>query len=60
MARKPSMSLDDVSLRKDIRDLILYGIPIAIGVWYLFTYTGPEPRKKTPPPTTTQVESEKK
>ena len=59
MAKKPSMSLDDVSLKKDIRDLIFYSIPIAIGVWYLFTYTGPEPRKKPPPPTTTQ-EAEKK
>ena len=54
---KPSMKISEVSLRKDIKDLIMYGIPIAIVVWYLFNYTGPE-IKKSPPPATTQAEAE--
>ena len=56
---KPSMKLSEVSLKKDIKDLIMYSIPIGIVVWYLFNYTGPEPRKpsKTTP---TQAEAEKK
>ena len=56
---KPSMKLSEVSLKKDIKELIMYSIPIGIVVWYLFNYTGPEPRKPSTA-TPTQAETEKK